>query len=358
MAEIEGEVALTPCTRVRMLDHVLVQILLYPGVQPLDLVGPHEVFDGANRWLQVHRPTAECYELELVGSVCGPVVGESGLALVAQTSIGSARTRPHTLMIPGGGGVYDARHDPALIAWCRAAAASAERVTSVCSGAFLLAEAGLLDGRRVATHWSRVDRLRREYPAVDVDPDPIFVRDGNVWTSAGVTAGIDLALALVECDHGAEVAQNVARHLVLFLRRPGGQSQFAAPVWSDPAGRIGIRAAQELVHRDPAGDLTVRTLADEAGMSERHFTRVFLDEIGCSPARYVERVRVDAARNVLERGDDGLDAVARRCGFGSTETFRRAFVRQTGVAPGAYRERFRLDEPPTREEPKGKRNSQ
>ncbi|MEZ5229652.1 MAG: helix-turn-helix domain-containing protein [Acidimicrobiales bacterium] len=148
---------------------------------------------------------------------------------------------------------------------------------------------------------------------------------------------------MVEADHGAEVAQSVARHLVLFLRRPGGQSQFATPVWSDPVGRVGIRAAQELVHEDPSADLTVRALARAAGMSERHFTRVFAEEIGCSPARYVERLRIEAARNVLERSDDGLDTVARRCGFGSAETLRRAFLRQVGVTPGAYRDRFRLD---------------
>ncbi len=322
---------------------MLVQLLVFPGMQPLDLVGPHEVFDGANRWLEANRPQAERYELELVGPTEGPVAGESGLLLMAGTALDAARPDPHTLMIPGGYGILELRHDVDVVAWCRGAAAAAKRVTSVCTGAFLLAEAGLLDGRRVATHWSRAERLQREYPDLCVEPDPIFIRDGEVWTSAGVTAGIDLALALVEDDHGAQVAQNVARHLVLFLRRPGGQSQFAAPIWTEPAGRVGIRAAQELVHRDPSGDLTVAALAREAGMSERHFTRVFADEVGCPPARYVERLRVEAARHALETGDDGLDAVALRCGFGSGETLRRAFLRQVGVTPGAYRQRFALD---------------
>ncbi len=321
---------------------VLVQMLLYPGLQPLDLVGPHEVFDGANRWLEANRSNAERYEIELVAPVAGPVVGESGLALMAGVDLGAARTNPHTVLIPGGQGVYELCRDEAVTAWCHRATRSAERVASVCTGAFLLAQVGLLDGRRVTTHWHRAARLQREFPSVDVDPDPIFVRDGNVWTSAGVTAGIDLALALVEDDHGPVIAQSVARHLVMFLRRPGGQTQFAAPVWTDSSGRVGIRAAQDLVHRDPSGDLTVRSLAREAAMSERHFTRVFASEVGCTPARYVERLRVEAARNALEIGDDGLEAIARRCGFGSAETLRRAFLRQLGVSPGAYRARFAL----------------
>lgn len=326
-----------------MLARVLVQMLVYPGVQPLDLVGPHEAFDGANRWLAAHRPHADPYEIELVALEAGPVVGESGLALVATVDLESARSDPHTLLIPGGNGIYELRSNPSVVSWARAATAAAERVASVCTGAFLLAELGLLDRRRATTHWHRAERLQREYPSVRVDPDPIFIRDGNIWTSAGVTAGIDCALALVEADHGAEAAQSVARHLVLFLRRPGGQSQFAAPVWSEPAGRVGIRSAQELVHRDPSRELTVRTLARTAGMSERHFIRVFTEEVGCPPARYVERVRIEVARHVLESGDDGLDIVARRCGFGSAETFRRAFQRQVGITPGAYRERFALD---------------
>ncbi len=330
---------------------MLVQLFLFPGIQPLDLVGPHEVFDGATRWLATHRPDADGYELELVAAAPGPIAGESGLKLVADASFESARTDPHTLLIPGGTGIHDARGDAQVVSWVRSAAEVAERVASVCSGAFLLAEAGLLDGRSVTTHWSRADRLQREYPTLLVDPDPIFIRAGDIWTSAGVTAGIDLALAMVEVDHGAEVAQHVARQLVLFLRRPGGQSQFAASVWSEPAGRVGIQAAQALVHADPSADLSVRVLALEAGMSERHFTRVFADEVGTSPAHYVERLRIEAARRVLERGDDGLEAVARRCGFGSAETLRRAFLRQVGVTPGAYRDRFTLrpTNPSTRE---------
>jgi transcriptional regulator GlxA family with amidase domain len=214
------------------------------------------------------------------------------------------------------------------------------RLATVCSGTFLLAATGLIDGRRVTTHWHRAARLADEHPTLQVDADAIYVKDGNVWTSAGVTAGIDLALALVEDDHGAEVAQTVARHLVMFLRRPGGQSQFAAPVWDRPTDKQAVRAAQDLVHADPAADLRVGSLAAATNMSERHFTRVFAAEVGEPPAKYVERVRVEAARRCLEERGSTVAAVAGRCGFGTPETMRRAFLRRVGVSPDDYRRRF------------------
>ena len=335
--------SLTPRRTFRHGGEVLVQMLLYPGIQPLDLVGPHEVFVGANRWCAA-RGDEPPYEIELVGGVDRgtAVVAESGLAIVPSAALTTASTRPHTLLIPGGDGIDAVCADEVVRDWTARQAAVADRVVSVCSGALLLATAGLLDGRRATTHWRRADQLRREHPRVAVEVDPIFVRDGDVWTSAGVTAGIDLALALVEDDLGARVAQTIAQQLVLFLRRPGGQSQFAAPVWSASSDHDGVRRAQALIHEDPAADLPVRRLAESAGMSERHFTRMFTDQVGCPPGRYVERVRVEAARRVLETGDDGLAAVARRCGFGTAETFRRAFLRQVGVTPGAYRQRFAL----------------
>lgn len=321
------------------------QILVFPGVQPLDVVGPHEVFVGAERYLaaqSARTPGGARYDVELVGSIDGPVPGESGLQLVATATTETARTDVHTLVVPGGDGVDAVCRDERLLSWIERRARRATRVVSVCGGALVLAAAGLLDGRRAATHWRRVDQLRRDHPAVSVDPDSIFVRDGNVWTSAGVTAGIDLSLALVEDDIGARAAQTIARHLVLFLRRPGGQSQFAAPVWTSGSDHDGVRAAQALIHEDPADDLPVRRLAERAGMSERHFARVFAADVGCPPGRYVERVRTEAARRCLETTDDGLAAIARRCGFGTAETFRRAFLRQVGVTPGAYRRRFTL----------------
>jgi transcriptional regulator GlxA family with amidase domain len=211
----------------------------------------------------------------------------------------------------------------------------------VCTGAFLAAEAGLLDGRRVTTHWASAEQLAHEYPGLEVDADPIYLRDGKYWTSAGVTAGIDLALALVEDDLGGEVAQTVARWLVMFLHRPGGQTQFASPVWVPRAERSTLRAVQTLVESAPAGDHRLPALAAAAAMSVRHFARVFTDEVGETPGRYVERVRLEAARRELETTPDTLEVIASRCGFGSAETLRRAFQRRLDVTPDSYRRRFR-----------------
>jgi transcriptional regulator GlxA family with amidase domain len=237
--------------------------------------------------------------------------------------------------------VSTAAEDDELVAWVRQAADDAERVATVCTGTFLAGAAGLVDGRRVTTHWARADRLARRFPRAAVDPDPIYLRDGDLWTSAGVTAGIDLALALVEADHGAAVAQTIARWLVMFLRRPGGQSQFAQPVWADPAPPGPVRRAQDLVHADPGADWKVAVLAREVGMSPRHFSRSFADQVGVSPGHYVTTVRVEAARRLLEQEPDATTtAVARRCGFGTAETLRRAFLRRVGVPPEQYRRRF------------------
>ena len=315
-------------------------IVCFPGVQPLDVVGPHEVFVGATRLLEAGGKRAPGYRVDLAATTPGPVTCESGLTLFAPRPLPRSRAID-TLLVPGGDGVFDARADRKLVGFVRRAAAGARRVGSVCSGAFVLAEAGLLDGRTVTTHWRRAARLADDYPAVDVEPDPIFVHDGPIWTSAGVTAGIDLALAMVEEDHGAELAQIIARNLVMFLRRSGGQSQFATPVWTPLASHDAVRAAQELVNADPATDHRVDVLAHAVGMSARHFTRRFHEQTGESPARYVERVRVDHARGMLETHDAGVAAVAKRCGFGTAETMRRAFVRRIGVPPDDYRKRFR-----------------
>ena len=211
----------------------------------------------------------------------------------------------------------------------------------MCSGAFVLAEAGLLDGKRATTHWRVCDLLARSFPAVEVDPDPIYVRDGNVWTSAGVTAGMDLALALVEEDLGRDVALAIARRMVLFLRRPANQSQFSAPLQAQAAERDGIREAQHLVTEHPEGDCSVAALARAAAMSERNFARCFTDEVGVTPARYVERVRVETARRLLEDTDEGVEAIAAAAGFGTAETMRRTFLRLLRTNPTEYRRRFR-----------------
>jgi transcriptional regulator GlxA family with amidase domain len=310
-----------------------VVVPLYPGIQPLDVTGPHEVL----RAVTGHVDPG--YDVTLVAAEPGPVTAESGLQIVATAAL--PETGPiGTLLVPGGFGSRALLDDGEFLGWLARAAARSERVASVCTGAFLLAAAGLLDGHPATTHWRWAGHLERRFPAVDVRPDAIWVRDGRLWTSAGVTAGIDLALALLEADHGVEVAQAVARELVVFLRRPGGQSQFAAPVWTEPAARPSVRAAQDLIHAEPAADLRVPVLARRCGMSERHFSREFTRLLGCPPGDYVEQVRVDTARRLLESGPVLVGVAAARAGFGSAETMRRAFLRRLGVPPDHYRRVF------------------
>ena len=313
-----------------------VVVVVYPGIQSLDVAGPVEVFSVADR-----ETAASNYRFELVAATAAPVRASSGLTLHVDAAIGDTRGPIDTLIVAGGEGVAAAVGDERIVKGIRRLARASRRVTSVCSGAFLLAEAGLLDGRRATTHWSVCDVLARRYPNVTVDPDPIFVRDGNVATSAGVTAGMDLALALLEEDYGRDVALIVARQLVLFLRRPGTQSQFSAQLAGQLAARDPLRDAQQLVAEHPDGDLSVGALARHAGMSERNFARCFRDEVGMTPARYVEQARVETARRLLEETDDGVEAVARRAGFGTAETMRRTFLRHVRTTPNDYRRRFR-----------------
>jgi transcriptional regulator GlxA family with amidase domain len=311
-----------------------VVIVGFPGVQALDVVGPHDVFAGASLL------TNGGYDV-VVASIDGrPASTATGLAFVA-APLPDPSEPIDTVVLPGGGGVDDARSNADLMRWIKAAGGNARRVVTVCTGAFLAAEAGLLNGCRVTTHWAFAERLAREFPAVEVDPDPIFIRSSDtIWTAAGVTAGIDLALSLVEDDHGTEVAQTVARWLVLHLRRPGGQSQFAAPVWMPRAKRTCIRDVQEAIESEPGGSHTVGELARLATMSPRHFTRVFTDEVGEAPGHYVERIRTEAARRQLQETDDTVVAIAGRCGFGTAETMRRNFIRRVGISPDQYRKAF------------------
>lgn len=317
---------------------VPITFLAYDGIQALDLTGPFEVFHGANGVLDERSSGRPRYELSVVSLDGRPVVTESGLG------IGTVALDPdaavHTLVLPGGFGARSATGDERLVDAVRRLAERAERVVTICTGAFVLAASGAADGRRMTTHWAWASTMQRNFPAVTVDPDPIYVRDGRIWSSAGVTAGIDLALAVVEEDHGGEVAQIVARWLVMFLRRPGGQTQFAAPVWSERAATTPIRAAQDLVDHEPGGDHRVGLLAERVGMSARHFTRRFTEETGISPARYVAEVRIESARRALETSSDTVEVIARRCGFGTAETMRRTFTRRLGVSPDQYRQRF------------------
>ena len=320
----------------------------FPGVQALDLVGPFEVFTGASLYADARaagtgydvRTAGTGYDVRIVAVGGAPVATGTGLTLVAAPLPDPAEP-VDTVVLPGGAGTGSARRDAELIDWIAAVSARARRVVSVCTGAVLAAEAGLLDGCVATTHWAFAAQLAAEFPAVTVDPDPIFVRSSSkVWTAAGVTAGIDLALSLVEDDHGTEAAQTVARYLVLPLRRPGGQTQFAAPVWMPRARRRPIRDVQDAIEAEPGGTHSVSELARRAAMSPRHFTRVFTDEVGEAPGAYVERVRTEAARRQLCETDDPVTVIAARCGFGSAETLRRNFVRRLGVSPDQYRRTF------------------
>jgi len=321
-----------------------VVVLAFADVQMLDVTGPSEVFSMADRF---HGPA---YALELVGAPgasgapgapgAQAIPASSGLRLLPDRGLDDCRGPIDTLIVPGGLGVNAAQRDERVIVWLRDAAARSRRVASVCTGAFLLARAGLLDGRRATTHWSACAALGRRYPSIDVQSDPIYVRDGNIYTSAGVTAGIDLALALVEEDLGHGAALEVARSLVLFVRRPGGQAQFSAGLAVQEAERSSVRELQAWVADHLEEDLSVPALAERCFMSPRNFARVFAREVGLTPAVYVEALRIERARMLLESTELGVEEVAARCGYGTVETLRRGFARRLHVSPSEYRGRF------------------
>ncbi|MCX4579142.1 GlxA family transcriptional regulator [Streptomyces sp. NBC_01571] len=309
-----------------------VLVVLFDAVQSLDVTGPAEVFAGA----ETCRPGS--YRVRTASLDGAPVRTSSGLTLVPDGTLAEAPA-PHTLLVPGGRGTR--RPDPRLTDWLREHGPRADRLVSVCTGALLLARAGLLDGRRATTHWAYCDTLARDHPAVQVESDPIYVRDGRVSTSAGVTSGIDLALALVEEDLGRGAALTVARHLVVFLRRPGSQAQFSAQLAAQTARREPLREVQQWITEHPGEDLCVESLAARARLSPRHFARAFQSETGVTPGRYVDRVRLEHARRLLEDTADGVTEISRACGYGTPEAMRRAFVRALGAAPAEYRRRFR-----------------
>jgi transcriptional regulator GlxA family with amidase domain len=318
-----------------------VAILVYPGVQSLDFAGPLEVFAGAQRLIEGSGRTERGYEVKLLSIDGRPLETSSGLKVTPHASLASAPRKIDTLIVAGGYGSREAAADSTLLEWISQTSACARRTASVCTGAFLLAAAGLLDGRRVATHWASAAELAARYPTINVDPEPIFLRDGPVWTSAGVTAGMDLALALVEEDLDRDAALQIARHLVLFLRRPGNQSQFSATLAAQEPAREPLREVQHHVIEHPEDDLSVEVLAARACMSPRNFARAFGAETGVTPARYVEQVRLEAARRRLEDTGEPIAEVAAACGFGTAETMRRVFLRALDVGPAEYRRRFK-----------------
>ncbi|MFI6938253.1 GlxA family transcriptional regulator [Streptomyces sp. NPDC050418] len=319
-----------------------VLVVLFDGVQSLDVTGPVEVFAAAGHYAGpgggLTGESSEPYEIRTASLDGRPVRTSSGLTLVPDGALDDMPP-PHTLLVPGGTGTREPDED--LVTWLRAHGTRAERLVSVCTGALLLAAAGLLDGRRATTHWGFCEALARRHPEVEVAPDAIYVRDGRVATSAGVTAGIDLALALVEEDLGRDTALLVARVLVVFLRRPGNQAQFSAQLSAQTAQRAPLRDVQQWISEHPAEDLGVEALAARARLSPRHFARAFRAETGTTPGRYVERVRVEQARRLLEDSALGVEEISRACGYGTPEAMRRAFLKRLGVPPAEYRRRFR-----------------
>ncbi|WP_439878227.1 GlxA family transcriptional regulator [Pseudomonas prosekii] len=312
-----------------------IHVLAFANVQLLDVTGPLQVFASANDIARQQGLSAP-YAPTVITSGGGAVMSSAGLALFAEPL---PPAPSDTLIIAGGWGVYAAAEDQPLVAWVREHASRCRRVSSVCTGAFLLAASGWLDGRRVVTHWTRCDELAQKHSQLRVEPNPIFINDGPIWTSAGVTAGIDLALAMVEEDLGRAMALDVARQLVVFLKRPGGQSQFSVTLSLQQEGNR-FDELHAWISENLTKDLGVATLALQAGMSERSFIRHYRSDTGQTPARAIELIRVETARRLLSDTGVAIKRVAAQCGFGSEETLRRSFLRAIGVTPQAYRERF------------------
>jgi transcriptional regulator GlxA family with amidase domain len=316
--------------------------LAAPNTQILDVAGPFQVFvRAAELFAREHPGRPRPYDVILASTArCKTVSTNCGLMLTGTETFRSLRRPVDTLLIAGGSGLEKAAHDQELLVWLRKAAQRVRRIGSICTGAFLLAAAGLLDGKRATTHWKWAAELANRCPQITIDPDPIYIRDGNTYTTAGVTAGMDLALALVEEDLGSPLALSVARELVLYLRRAGGQSQFSTALSLQSSDRKQIEEIRSWVVDHLEQDLPVEKLAARAGMSPRNFARIFLKDTGTTPARFVERLRVEAARRRLEESRDKLEKIANDCGFGSITTLRRSFVRALHVPPADYRNRF------------------
>jgi len=319
-----------------------VLLVAAPGTEILDLVGPYQVFARAAELLAQRRPrTSALYRVEVINSSPQPMLTTNcGLRVAAHQSFRRVRGEIDTLLVAGGAAIEADQTGRDLVRWVEQISPQVRRIGSVCTGALLLARAGLLDGRRATTHWKWCDLLAREFPQIEVVPDPIFIRDGNVYTSAGVTAGMDLALALVEEDHGSPLALQVARELVLYLRRPGGQSQFSAALSLQLGDRRPLPDLAAWILDNLGKPLSVQTLASRVAMSPRNFARTFVREMNVTPAKYVQRMRVEVARRRLEETRYSLKRIAAECGFVNAQSMHAAFRRELKVSPGEYRERF------------------
>jgi transcriptional regulator GlxA family with amidase domain len=316
-----------------------VAMLIYPGVMAMDVYGPLEAFAAANS-----VAGAPLYRLAIVSMTGKPVETSLGVPIMPSIAASAIKEKVDTLLIAGGLGQEQASKDRRLLSWVQAAKGRARRCGSICTGAFILAAAGLLDGKRATTHWAKAADLSQLYPTINVEAENIFIRDGHVYTSAGVTAGIDLALGLIEEDHGRTLALRVARALVVYLKRTGGQSQFSNHLQAQFAASPPVRLAQEWALENLSADLGIPALAAKAHMSERNFRRAFTEETGESPRDFVERIRFDAARILFEESHLPVQVVAARCGFPTIDGLRRAFARRLGVTPQEYRQRFRSAE--------------
>lgn len=314
----------------------IIEMLAFPGVQVLDIAGPLQVFASAN--VLSAKSGQVPYTTRIVAQGAPIVTTSAGLGLVV-SALPPVHGTLDTLIVAGGDGVQDAAASMTLLPWVQARAARARRLASVCTGAFVLGAAGLLDGRRAVTHWTECAEFARQFPAVHIETDPIFVRDGSVWTSAGITAGIDLALALVEQDLGRQLALAVARHLVVFLKRPGGQAQFSTALTLQIADEQ-FGALHNWIAAHLTSDLSLPVLARQARMSERNFSRRYAETTGLTPARAVERLRLEESRRMLSDTRFPIKRIAERCGFRSEETMRRSFLRLLGATPQDYRARF------------------
>lgn len=320
--------------------HRKIGIVAFPNAQSLDISGPFEVFSFANYSLQrLGISEQSVYSIKILADAPGPITTMSGLQIIADEAYGDPNSQFDTLLVAGGN-IEGELSNTRLLDWIKVMSPRVNRLASVCTGAFLLAESGLLDGCKATTHWHYCQQLAKNYPRVQLEPDHIFVRDGHIFTSGGITSGIDLALAMLEDDWGQELALYVARFLVVFLKRPGGQSQFSTYLTCEASHRPDLRELQTWIMAHTGDDLHVEELAERMAMSPRNFARLFLAETGMTPAKFVEMARIDQARHLLETTEIAVETVADKAGFKDPERMRRAFIRQLGVNPQNYRQRF------------------